>query len=571
MSRRSAGSPEQSQAGLGAQPRLLWRGRKVLTDASARISRVDLLILGSLVVLAALPRMTNLLGLDPFIDEVAWVDWVIQQFDPLVPRTWFAPLLIDGRPPLHFWLALPISAVVGNGLVATRLAAALAGVASTLVLYGLGREVTGSRTAAGVAAILWALTPFSVFFARVAADDALLALMAMLAAWSSVRLARHPTPANGVLCGAILGLGVLAKTTGVLFAVAPLLAILVLGRPRDWTAYIRPLLATALAGLATILPLLVWLPQVVAQVLLHTGPATGGPSGQSLLALNLVLTVDWLQQLLGVGFLALAAFGLLLAALARQRALLLVSLVAVVWLAALLWRTSPLFSRYLLFAAFPAYLLVGYGVDRLATWLAARPTRLVGAKPPTWGQAALRAAVIVAGRGGRHRATRRPPPRYRPRSGPRRAPGERALPLRRSVVRPLRPRAGSGRASAARAGDAVTVLVPPASREERVLLPHSALRSYLRQDPAVRFVEVPALYRAQDLREIRRLAQNRPTFLLVNGTYVDMPGTANDAPTFTRRIEERLERDVPAAREVLRISRAAAPNWLSLYRLDGGD
>ena len=105
----------------------------------------------------------------------------------------------------------------------------------------------------------------------------------------------------------------------------------------------------------------------------------------------------------------------------------------------------------------------------------------------------------------------------------------------------------------------------------RVLLPHSALRSYLRRDPAVRFVEVPALYRAQDLREIRRLAQSRPTFLLVNGTYVDMPGTANDAPTFTRRIEERLERDVPAAREVLRISRPAAPNWLSLYRLDGGD
>jgi 4-amino-4-deoxy-L-arabinose transferase-like glycosyltransferase len=566
-----AGVSAATPAGARTQVGWLPRARQGITETVARLGRVDLAILGSLAILAALPRMTNLLGLDPFIDEVAWTDWVVQQFDPLIPHTWFAPLLTDGRPPLHFWLALPISAVIGNGFVATRLAAALAGVASTLVLYGLGKELTGSRTTAAVAAILWALTPFSVFFARVAADDALLALTAMLAVWSSVRLARQPTRTNGILCGVALGLGVLAKTTGVLFGAAPLLAILVVGRPRDWAAYIRPLLATAVTGLVTVIPLLIWLPQVVAQVLLHTGPVGGDPSGQSLLAINTRLSVDWSQRLLGAGFLCLAAVGLVLAILSRQRPLLFAALISVVWLVVLLSRTSPVFSRYLLFAAFPAYLLAGYAVDRLAAWVALCLGRVSGGKSTVWTQAAVRVVVIVAGLAvavGPHAALLRdvvfdPVHAALPESEHFRYVEQwYALYGLGEVADELRRR---GR------NTPVTVLVPVASREERVLLPHSAIRSYLRRDPAVRFVEVPALYRAQDLREIRRLAQNRPTYLLVNGTYVDMPGTANDAPAYTRRIEERLERDVPAAREVLRIPRPNTPSWLSLYRLDGGD
>jgi hypothetical protein len=44
----------------------------------------------------------------------------------------------------------------------------------------------------------------------------------------------------------------------------------------------------------------------------------------------------------------------------------------------------------------------------------------------------------------------------------------------------------------------------------------------------------------------------------------------NDVPAYTHQLERRLAQDLPEAREVLRIPRPTAPNWLSLYRLDGG-
>ena len=82
-------------------------------------------------------------------------------------------------------------------------------------------------------------------------------------------------------------------------------------------------------------------------------------------------------------------------------------------------------------------------------------------------------------------------------------------------------------------------------------------------------LEVPSLWRAQDLRDVHRIARDGPTYLVVNGSFTDGPGIANDVPAYTRQLERRLAQDVPEAREVLRIPRPIAPNWLSLYRLDG--
>ena len=114
----------------------------------------------------------------------------------------------------------------------------------------------------------------------------------------------------------------------------------------------------------------------------------------------------------------------------------------------------------------------------------------------------------------------------------------------------------------------VTVVVPPASRESRVLVPYAALRYYLRRDPAVRFAEAPALWRAQDLRELRRFTRDGPTFLVVSGSYTPASGMPNDVPAYTRQLERRLAQDFPNTYEVLRVPRPMAPNWLSLYRLD---
>lgn len=541
------------------------------TDHSAglRWSALDAIWLALLAVAATVPRTVNLLGLDPFVDEAAWVDWALRQFQWSVPSSWLVSVLTDGRPPLFVWLAAPLGIVVDNGMLAARLASALAGTASTLALYALGRELA-SRTTGLVAALLWAVSPFSVFFARLAADDATLALTAILATWASVRLARRPTLLVGALCGLALGLTVLAKTSGLLLAAAPPLALLLLGRPRDWRAYIRPLVATFVVGLLTVAPLLLGVAQLLDQVALHT-PSTATQKPASLLP-NLELVGFWADVYAGWRFQLFAVAGLVLALLCRQRGILFVTLLGAVLLLAMLQISTALVPRYILFAAFPAFLLAGYAIDRLGDrlgqlaalssgWLRSHGSRVT---------VAARGLVVVVGLAAviSERSTLAVAVVLDP--------ARAAIPNTEhfryveqwyavyglgQIMDELRARAEDG---------PVTVLVPPPSRESRVLVPYAALRFYARRDPSIRIVEAPSLWRAQDLREVRRLARDGPTYLVINGSYTDAPGMPNDIPAYTQRLERQLSRDVPNAREVLRIPRPTAPNWLSLYRLDGG-
>jgi hypothetical protein len=547
-----------------AVPRAARTQKQRRTDRAA-IGRLELALVIGLAIVAAVPRCINLLGLDPFIDESSWVDWATREFEPTVLASWLAPLLHDGRPPLHFWLMLPIAAVVENGFLAGRLAAALAGVASTLALYGLGREIT-SRTAALGAALLWALSSYTVLFARIAADDALLALVAILATWSSIVLARRPTIKSGIVLGMMLGLGALTKTTGAMFVLAPPLAILVAGHPRNWRTYVWPLATGALVSIIAVAPIVPWLPQVLAELGRHAAPAgTGG----SLLTQNTQIATVWLYQFVGAGLPILAGIGLLAAVGWRQSMLLLVTLLGALWLGLLLATGTSLFARYFLFGVFPVFLLAGYTLDRLATLLG----RAVGRVPSgnTSASTAARVAIVIVGvgvvlwsRADLLHDVMMDPARAAIPEGEHFRYVEQWLAVYGlgQVADELRAR-GHERP--------VTVVVPAASREERVLIPYGALRAYLRHDASVRFVEETSLYRAQDLRDLRRTARDGPTFLLVNGTYTDAPGTPNDVPAYTRRLEDRLAHDVPEAHPVLRIDRPNAPNWLTLYRLDPGD
>jgi hypothetical protein len=121
-------------------------------------------------------------------------------------------------------------------------------------------------------------------------------------------------------------------------------------------------------------------------------------------------------------------------------------------------------------------------------------------------------------------------------------------------------------------GERVTLLVPPFSLEHRLLIPYQSLRHYFRGDEAVRFREVRELADGRSLRVLRlSLCSDEPRFLFLNGTHLDAPATPRGVPNYTRRLEASLLRDVPEAREVLRIPRADGRNWLSLYRFDRPD
>jgi hypothetical protein len=271
----------------------------------------------------------------------------------------------------------------------------------------------------------------------------------------------------------------------------------------------------------------------------------------------------------GVRFLVIVGLGIAFALLIRQAGMLFAALLGICVLGVILEVTGTMFSRRLLLPAFPAVLLAGYAIERIA-WLARRG---IGAAGLGGARAALATSVVVVVLGIAVALSERSdlvvavvqdPAHAHIRGSEHEGYVENwfALYGLGRVVEELRARGQQ---------QPVTVLVPPASRESRVLVPYSALRYYLRGDPAVRFVEAPALYRAQDLRELRRVTREGPTYLVVNGSHTPAAGMPDDVPAYTRQLERRLALDFPEHREVVRIPRPTASNWLSLYRLDGGE
>jgi hypothetical protein len=543
--------------------------------------RRELLAVAGLALLAAAPRLANLLALDPFVDELNWVIRGIGLSGSPGLSNLVAPLR-DGRPPLHAWLVLVAGQHVDNGFLAGRLAAALPGIAATLALYALGRALF-CREVGVVAAVLWALGPYAVFFSRIGSDDSLLTFWSIVAALAGVCLARRPTVMVGAISGLVVGLAVLTKTLGLLAAVAPPLAAATLARPGSRRHLVGPLVAMCAAATLVFLPLVPWLPQLQRQVELHAefDGQGDGPSGEGAVTLpfelgrfvradlfsrNFAMVTEWLADYVGVPALACAALGSVLAGVVWRRELLYLALICIVQIGLLVNFMSTPFSRYLLPFSYPLYLFAGVAIVWLAVKLslvvaalarAPRAGSLIRVGLPTLLLLVVLAPTLpftwlIAMQPGRA-----PIPAY-----------DRlqhfdqwyALYGLARIVDILRAEGASNQS---------VVLIPPRSSRTQAKLPHQALLFYLRGDPSVRFREIDELGSARTLTVLRRrLCSESPTFLVLSGTYTESAATPGDVPQYTRSFEAALRRDLPEADLVLRVDRPNGPSWLSLYRVD---
>jgi len=159
------------------------------------------------------------------------------------------------KPPLYFWLAAATMKALGPTALAARLPAALAFVATVLLVYAAGRSLGGGR--AGLwAGLVMATSPLVLVMGHVARMDGLLvALMtAMLLAILRLMEGTARPWAWTVVLYVAAGLGLLAKgpEAVVLPAVAVVVTAAVTGRWRD-LARLRPLAGAAI-GLAVAAP-----------------------------------------------------------------------------------------------------------------------------------------------------------------------------------------------------------------------------------------------------------------------------------------------------------------------------
>jgi mannosyltransferase len=144
----------------------------------------------ALTLLAAALRLSTL-DLQSF-----WYDEAFTPVHVLHPSLWATLRSVvhtENTPPLWYLLAWADSRVLGTGELALRLPSALAGIATVLVAWAIGRELAGRRTAI-VCAALVAVNPLFVWYSQEARAYALFVLMGALAMLCFLRLQREPTP-----------------------------------------------------------------------------------------------------------------------------------------------------------------------------------------------------------------------------------------------------------------------------------------------------------------------------------------------------------------------------------------
>jgi len=127
---------------------------------------------GVTIFLAAIfLRVYNLTLLPVFVDEAIYIRWAQVMRAESTLR--FLPLS-DGKQPLFMWLVIPFLKVFSDPLLAGRLVSVTAGAATLVGIFLLAYVLFKSKKVAIMAALIYAVSPFSFFFDRMALADSLL-------------------------------------------------------------------------------------------------------------------------------------------------------------------------------------------------------------------------------------------------------------------------------------------------------------------------------------------------------------------------------------------------------------
>jgi 4-amino-4-deoxy-L-arabinose transferase-like glycosyltransferase len=352
-------------------------------EVPTRLTPTFILFSILLLLLFIATRLHSLLALPAFYDEVGHITWAQQVFHGYALEP-----LIGAKPLMPYVLALFDPLTSTNGLFVGRVLVALTGLIGIAAMVGLGR-LLHSKLAGIIGGLLWLLCPYLFFFERMVLADAILAALVTLTAWTLVRLSLRLNKlgsANGeaALAGIALALCALAKFTGLVFVVLPLLVLVLRINMREapqikfsWTSRLKAVFIVYIVyGAALSIPAIITITSRLATVEALNPVASNELSATDIL-LNIVLTTDSFVRYFSLPFLI---FLLSTAFFAwrhdwRQRLIPLVMLFIPV--GTLITTANVLYLRYLVIVVPGFLLLVTLGMARLVDFVATNKKRFI--------------------------------------------------------------------------------------------------------------------------------------------------------------------------------------------------
>lgn len=187
--------------------------------------RKDFLLILFIIFVYFLSRLINLDKFPVFCDEGIYIHWAkIAWHD----AAWRFISLTDGKQPLQTWLTIPfLKLFPNNALLAGRLFSVSAGLASLIGLFALVYYLFGKK-AAFISSFLYVLTPFFLFYDRMALTDSAVNAGFIWVLFFSILLVKTLRLDVALLFGLVAGMALLTKSSIQMFIALSLLAPIII-------------------------------------------------------------------------------------------------------------------------------------------------------------------------------------------------------------------------------------------------------------------------------------------------------------------------------------------------------
>ena len=188
------------------------------------------ILLGIPILILALGlRLYNLTYLPIFADEAIYIRWAqIMQAEPTLR---FLPLS-DGKQPLFMWGMIPFLKIFSDPLFAGRFLSVLTGIGTLVGIFATSYYLFRNKRVALLASLIYAISPFSVFFDRMALVDSMLAMYGIWTLMLAAVAAKTLRLDFAMLAGFTLGGALLTKSPALFFAILLPTTLLVTEWPR---------------------------------------------------------------------------------------------------------------------------------------------------------------------------------------------------------------------------------------------------------------------------------------------------------------------------------------------------
>lgn len=315
-------------------------------------------------------RSSNLNIIPVFVDEAIYVRWSQVMKNEASLR--FLPMS-DGKQPLFMWATIPFFKIFSDPLIAGRSLSIFAGFGSMIGVAFLSFLLFSNPVISALSSLIYAVTPFTVFFDRMALVDSLLAMFGIWSLAFAILFAKSQKLEHAMFLGYALGGGLLTKSPAIIFYAWMVVAILFFFKAHDdlykslgklfFGVFVAIIISQVMYSILRLGPnfqqvgsrnqdyLYTW-----KEVLSHPlSPFTG----------NIQSTINWIWLLLTPSAIILYFLGWINKANRHQFiALTLISLIPLLSEAAI---AKVYTSRYILFAVYPLLPLFALGLFWLIT------------------------------------------------------------------------------------------------------------------------------------------------------------------------------------------------------------